>query len=63
MTDTNHRAIALAFSNLAELSPQLYDFWLSELYDLDGEPLWSAWSNYNLRLMESDITNILSSLS
>ena len=49
-----NEAISSAFSNLAELSSQVYDYWISELY-IDYEMLDEMWSEDTLHLMEQDV--------
>jgi hypothetical protein len=53
-------AINLAFYSLSQLSTQLYDFWISELYCLEGHPIYSAWNSCNLGLMQGDIMQLSS---
>jgi hypothetical protein len=48
-------AISLAFGNLAELNSMLYDFWISELYDEDGDLVEGMWSEETVREMEKDV--------
>ena len=48
-------AIASAFSSLSETNQMLYDYWLSELYDEDGNLLDEEWNEDNLRIMENDV--------
>jgi hypothetical protein len=48
-------AIALAFGNLAETNQMIYDYWISELYDEDGDLVCDAWNAENLKLMEDDV--------
>lgn len=48
-------AIANAFSNLADLNQQLYDFWISALYDEQDEMIMERWNERNLKLMEEDV--------
>lgn len=50
-------AISLAFYNLAQSNQMLYDYWLSELYDEDGEIISEQWNDRNLKLMEDDVMN------
>lgn len=52
-----HDAIALAFSNLAETNQMIYDYWISELYDEDGDLVCERWNVENLKLMEDDVMN------
>jgi TPP-dependent trihydroxycyclohexane-1,2-dione (THcHDO) dehydratase len=48
-------AISQAFINLGDLSAQVYDYWISELYTEDGDLDWSKWNEDTLRLMELDV--------
>ena len=59
MTSNIQDAIANAFSNLAESAPQVYDYWVSELYSDEGEILKDQWNESNLQLMEDDVMNLL----
>jgi hypothetical protein len=61
-TEMNHAqlfdAISAAFSNLSELSAQVYDYWISELYDNDGDINLPQWNEQNLKLMEDDVMQL-----
>ena len=48
-------AISQAFINLGDLSAQVYDYWISELYTEDGDLDWGKWNEDTLRLMELDV--------
>jgi len=48
-------ATSQAFINLGDLSAQVYDYWISELYTEDGDLDWSKWNEESLRLMELDV--------
>lgn len=48
-------AISQAFINLGDLSAQVYDYWISELYTEDNDLDWSKWNEESLRLMELDV--------
>ena len=48
-------AISQAFINLGDLSAQVYDYWISELYTEDGDLDWNKWNEESLRLMELDV--------
>ena len=48
--------IAQAFIDLGDLSAQVYDYWISELYTEDGDLDWSKWNEESLRSMELDGT-------
>jgi hypothetical protein len=50
-------AIGLAFGNLAETNQMIYDYWISELYDEDGNLVDEQWNTKNLKLMEDDVMN------
>jgi hypothetical protein len=52
-------AISLAFYNLSQHNQMLYDYWLSELYDEEGEIIVDQWNQRNLKLMEDDVMNQL----
>ena len=46
--------ISEAFNNLAHLSNQVYDYWISELY-LGDEMIVAMWNDETLNLMEQDV--------
>jgi hypothetical protein len=48
-------AINQAFGNLSETNQMIYDYWISELYDEDGDLIESEWNETNLKLMETDV--------
>jgi hypothetical protein len=48
-------AIAAAFSDLSNLNEQLYDYWISELYDEDGDFVEGMWDEQTVREMEKDV--------
>ena len=50
-----YEAISAAFYSLAKLSPKLYDYWVSELYDQDGDFVHTMWNESTLNLMDDDI--------
>lgn len=52
-----HDAISLAFYNLSQVNEMLYDYWLSELYDGEGDIISEQWNERNLKLMEDDVMN------
>ena len=52
-----HDAISLAFYNLAQVNQMLYDYWLFELYDEEGDIISEQWNERNLKLMEDDVMN------
>jgi len=45
-------AISIAFYNLAQVNQMIYDYWLMELYDEEGEIIAEQWTEENLNLME-----------
>jgi len=56
MTQTEvNNAIAQAFLNLSTLNESLYDYWISELYTVDGDFIEEAWNESNLKKMEDDV--------
>jgi len=48
-------AIAKAFLNLSTLNPDLYDYYVRQLYTVDGDFIESAWNESNLKKMEDDV--------
>ena len=48
-------AINQAFAKLSETNQMIYDYWISELYDEDGDLIESEWNETNLKLMETDV--------
>lgn len=48
-------AISSAFLKLSEINQMMYDFWLSELYDDEGNLIDSKWNQKTVALMENDI--------
>ena len=56
MTQTQiNNAISAAFANLAELNEQVYDYWVSELYNVDGDFIEKNWNEETLQKMEDDV--------
>lgn len=53
-------AIANAFSNLSECNQMLYDFWISELYDENGDFIIEKWNDETLKKMEDDVMQQMS---
>jgi len=53
-TDINN-AISQAFANLSVLNEQVYDYWVSELYTVDGDINEQEWNEKNLNEMETDV--------
>jgi hypothetical protein len=48
-------AINTAFGNLADLNEMLYDFWISELYDEEGDLVDEMWTEETVLEMEKDV--------
>jgi hypothetical protein len=48
-------AIAQAFLNLSELNEQVYDYWINELYTVDGNFVEKNWNEQTLYEMEKDV--------
>ena len=56
MTQTEiNDAIAQAFLNLSEVNEMLYDYWISELYTVDGDFVEEKWNERTLYEMEKDV--------
>jgi hypothetical protein len=56
MTQTEiNDAISLAFGNLADVNEMIYDYWISELYNNDGDLIDEMWNERTLKLMEDDV--------
>jgi hypothetical protein len=50
-----YEAISAAFYSLAHTNTARYDFWISELYDQDGDFVHTMWSESTLKLMDTDV--------
>ena len=50
-----NNAISQAFLNLSTLNESLYDYWINELYTVDGDFIDGAWNESNLKKMEDDV--------
>jgi hypothetical protein len=50
-----HDAINAAFGNLADLNEMLYDYWISELYDEEGDIVDAMWTEETVSEMEKDV--------
>lgn len=51
-------AISKAFVNLAATNHKLYDYWISELYDVENDDMIpEMWNERTLKLMEDDVMN------
>jgi hypothetical protein len=56
MTQTElNFAIENALTNLYDLNQQLFDYWYSELYNVDDSVIEESWTAQNLKLIESDV--------
>jgi hypothetical protein len=33
----------------------IYDYWISELYDEEGDVIWEMWNEETVKLMETDV--------
>ena len=56
MTQTEiNGAISQAFANLSNLNEQVYDYWISELYDLNDNIIAEKWNEQTLYEMETDV--------
>ena len=53
-TDINN-AISEAFSNLATLNEDLYDYYVNKLYTVDGNFVNEEWNEQTLSQMEDDV--------
>jgi len=51
-------SITNAFENLSELSSQVYEYWLSELYTEDGDIIPEQWNEATLKMMENDVMQL-----
>ena len=48
-------AISDAFSNLAEVNVDLYDYYVNRLYTVDGDFVVEEWNEVTLSEMEEDV--------
>jgi len=44
-----------AFNNLYNWNSQVFDYWISELYDVNENEIWDKWNEDTLKLMETDV--------
>ena len=51
-------AISAAFANLSELSAQVYDYWITQLYDDKGDIIAEEWNKQTLNMMEDDVMQL-----
>lgn len=53
-TEMNN-AIAQGLDNLNNLNQQLFDFWYSELFDENDDPIMEKWTDQTLNEIEKDV--------
>ena len=53
-TEMNN-AIAQGLDNLNNLNQQLFDFWYSELFDENDDPVMEKWTDQTLNEIEKDV--------
>ena len=51
-------AICIAFSNLSD-NQMIYDYWISELYDEEGDLVDDNWTEETAKLMQQDVEAIM----
>ena len=51
-------AISAAFANLSELSAQVYDYWITQLYDENDDMIAEEWNEQTLNMMEDDVMQL-----
>jgi hypothetical protein len=51
-------AISAAFLNLSELSAQVYDYWITQLYDENNNMIAEEWNKQTLNMMEDDVMQL-----
>ena len=51
-------AISIAFYNLSNLSGQVYDCWVSKLYNEDEDMIAEEWNTQTLKWMEDDVMQL-----
>jgi hypothetical protein len=56
-------AISNEFGNLSELSGQIYDYWISELYDEDGDMILTEWNEETLNMMREDVSYLVDAVA
>lgn len=57
MNNVNEQ-ISTAFANLSELSGMHYDYWISRLYDEEGDFIEDQWSYETLTEMQLDVNEL-----
>lgn len=55
MTSEITHSISSAFENLSHLNQMVYDYWVSELYDDEGNMIVDMWNEDTLKQMETDV--------
>jgi hypothetical protein len=48
-------SIYQSLENLFNTNQSLYDYWMSELYDEEGDPIHEMWNEDTLNEMEADV--------
>lgn len=56
-------AIVNGLNNLYDYDSANYDYWVSELYDNQHEPILSEWNEDNLRKIETDVMEAFGSFT
>ena len=52
---TIHTKINESFNHLSQINAMIYDYWISELYDEEGDVVWEMWNEETVKLMETDV--------
>ena len=52
-----NEAINNALNNLSNVNEMLCDYWISQLYNENDEPIQENWNERTLKLMEDDVMN------
>ena len=52
---TIHTKINESFYHLSQINAMIYDYWISELYDEEGNIVWEMWNEETVKLMETDV--------
>lgn len=53
-TEMNN-AIAQGLDNLCNLNQQVFDYWYSELFDENDDPIMEKWTDQTLNEIEKDV--------
>ena len=48
-------SIIFALNILGDCNQMLHDFWVSELYDEDDDPITNVWNDATLAMIEKDV--------